>query len=147
MQSDRWIEKGVFRSKTKSCILTQSKKFFKPTASLATPDNTRSLHTAPYSSSDSGLTATAAAAAAAAAHNESTWHILFSAGQQARTVIRWQQSVLSMTFFATPLLLPCSLWRLSTSCNATTAAMKGMSALCAPNEHIARGKGATKTWA
>ena len=25
-QSDRWIEKGDFRSKTKSCILTQSKK-------------------------------------------------------------------------------------------------------------------------
>ena len=77
MQSDRWIEKGVFRSKTKSCILTQSKKrpfdpnffdrairsghpvekstfstgradriarskkFFKPTASRTTPQNTR----------------------------------------------------------------------------------------------------------
>ena len=26
MQSDRWIENGDFRSKTKSCILTQSKK-------------------------------------------------------------------------------------------------------------------------
>ena len=26
MQSDRWVEKGDFRSKTKSCILTQSKK-------------------------------------------------------------------------------------------------------------------------
>ena len=31
MQSDRWIEKGDFRSNTKSCILTQSKKcFFDP---------------------------------------------------------------------------------------------------------------------
>ena len=26
MQWERWIEKGDFRSKTKSCILTQSKK-------------------------------------------------------------------------------------------------------------------------
>ena len=49
-------------------------------AYLTTPEKTRSLHTAPYNSSDAGLTATAAAAAAA--HSDSAWHILFSALQQ-----------------------------------------------------------------
>ena len=37
------------------------------------------------------------------------------------------------------LLLLCSLWRLSTKSNATTAMMKQMSALRAPNERFARG--------
>ena len=50
--------------------------------------------------------------------------------------------------FASPLLqhlLLCSIWRLSTKSNATTATMKRMSAPRAPNERFARGKGATKT--
>ena len=49
--------------------------------------------------------------------------------------------------FATPLLLLCSFWRLSTSPNAKTMTMKGMRAPRAPNEHFARGTGATKTCA
>ena len=77
MQWERWIEKGDFRSKTKSCILTQSKKFLNPTASLTTPENTRSHPTKQLR--DAGLTATAAAAAA---HSESAWQMLFSARQQ-----------------------------------------------------------------
>ena len=49
--------------------------------------------------------------------------------------------------YATPLLLLllCSLWRLSTKPNATTATMKLMRASRAPNERFAGGKGATKT--
>ena len=43
--------------------------------------------------------------------------------------------------FATPLLLLlCSLWRLSTKSNATTATMKRMRAPRAPNESFARGE-------
>ena len=51
----------------------------------------------PYDSSDAGLTATAAADAVAAAHSEQAWHRVLRA-PEARTVIRWQQYVLSMTF-------------------------------------------------
>ena len=53
--------------------------------------------------------------------------------------------------FATPLLLLllllCSLWRLSTKSNATTATMKRMLALRAPNERFARGNAGAKTCA
>ena len=51
-------------------------------------------------------------------------------------------------FFATPLLLLlllCSLWRLSTKSDATTATMKRIRTPPAPNERFDRGKGATKT--
>ena len=97
MQSDQWIEKGDFRSKTKSCILAQSEKclfqsiFFDRAIRSAHPVENifeagphlspPQKHTiTPYNNSDAGLTA--AAAAAAAAHSESAWHILFSARQQ-----------------------------------------------------------------
>ena len=57
--------------------IVRSKKFLNPTASLTTPENTRSHPTKQLR--DAGLTATAAAAAA---HSESAWQMLFSARQQ-----------------------------------------------------------------
>ena len=95
----------------------------------------------PYNSYDAGLTA---AAAAAAAHSGSAWHILFSARQQ--RVPSSMAAVRDIDYlFATPLLLLCSLWRLSTKFKSTTATMKRTRAPHAPNEHFACGKGATKT--
>ena len=177
MQSDRWIEKGDFRSKTKSCILTQSKRhpfdpnFFdrairsahpvekvgflngmrgsdcsiekkiKPTTSLTTPENTR-----PHPTTAPML----------------AWLLLLllpllltasqrgtSCSPPASSAYRHPMAAERAIddLFSTPLLLLCSLWRLSTSSNATTATIKGMRALRAPNEHFARGKGATKTCA
>ena len=111
MRSGRWIEKGDFRSKTKSCIYAVEKMPFRSqNFRLSNPicasrrkiksfeahriSHHPTKHTiTPYNSSDAGLTATAAAAAAAAAaHSKS------ACPSAARTVIRWQQCVLSMTF-------------------------------------------------
>ena len=112
MQSDRWIEKGDFRSEIKWGILMQSKNclldpiffdraidpvekvdFFngmrgsdcsiEKVFEAHTISHHPTKHTiTPYTSSDAGLTDTAAAVAAAAAHIDSAWHILFSARQQ-----------------------------------------------------------------
>ena len=56
--------------------------------------------------------------------------------------------VIDDLFFATPLLLLllllCSLWRLSTESNSTTATIKRMRTHRAPNERFARGKGGAR---
>ena len=174
MQSDWWIEKGDFRSETKPGVLTtQSKKCFRSqlfrSSNAIGASRRKSRHfegmrgsdcsiekvfeahrishhptnhtITPYNSYDAGLTA---AAAAAAAHSGSAWHILFSARQQ--RVPSSMAAVRDIDYlFATPLLLLCSLWRLSTKFKSTTATMKRTRAPHAPNEHFACGKGATKT--
>ena len=100
----------------------------------------------PYDSSDPGLTATLLLLLL----------LLLTASQRgtscslpANSAYRHPMAAVRVIddLFATPLLQLCSLWRVSTSSNATTATMKGMRAPRVPNEHFARGKGATKTCA
>ena len=109
MKSDWWIEKGDFRSKTKSCILTQSKKclfdpnFFDRAIQSAHPvekveffngmhgadcsiEKVFEAHRISHQPRKHTITpynsSDAGLTAAAAAHSESAWHILFSARQQ-----------------------------------------------------------------
>ena len=178
MQSDRWIEKGDFRSKTKSCILPQSKKclfdpnFFDRAIQSAHPvekvdffngmrgsdcqmeklfeahriSHHPTKHTiTPYNSSDAGLTATILMLLLPATTRCGT-----SCSQPASSAYRHPMAVVRVIddLFATPLLLlPCSLWRLSTKSNTTTAAVKRMKTLRTPNERFARGKSAMNTCA
>ena len=128
--------------------IARSKKFLKPTASLNTPENTQYAQQQLRCWLDSYCCCCCCCSQRVSVANP------VLRPPAARIVIRWQQGVLSMTFFfATPLLLLllllllCSLWRFSTKSNATTATMKRMRAPRAPNERFARGKGATKTCA
>ena len=125
MQTDRWIEKGDFRSKTKSGILAQwtkclfdpieqsdpripseksifstgcadriarPKKVLRPTASLYHP---RKHTITPYNSYDTSLTAICCCCFCS--QRASVAHAVLHL-PAARTVIPWQQCVLSMTF-------------------------------------------------
>ena len=170
MRSDGWIGKGNFRSETRSGFLMQSKKcfsieqsdphiplrkstfstgcahriarsknFLKPTAS-----HNPTKHTiTPYNSSDAGLTATVLLLLlllTTTRRGTSCSPPTSSAYGHPMAAVR-----VIYDLFTTPLLLLCSLWRLSTKSNATTATMKRMRAPRAPNERFACGKGATKT--
>ena len=179
MQSDRWIEKGDFRSETKSGILTQSKKclfdpkFFDRAIRSAHPveivdffngmrgsdcslkkvfeahriSHHPRIHTITlYDSSDASL---AVAVLLLLLLLLTTTRRGTSCSPPASSAHRHPMAAVRVIddLFATPLLqqLLCSLWRLSTKSNATTATMKRMRAPRAPNERFARGKGATKT--
>ena len=109
MQSDRWIEKGDFRSKTKSGILTQSKKrlfdpnffdrairsshivekvgfFRRMRGSDCSIENLFEAHRISHQPRKHTITpyngSDAGCPATAAAHSESAWHVLFSARLQ-----------------------------------------------------------------
>ena len=114
-----------------------------PTASLTTHKTHDHTH---YTSSDAGLTVTIVLLLLLL----TTTRRGTSCSPPASSVYRhpiWQQSVLSMTFLVTPLLLLCSRWRLSTKSNVTASTMKRMRTSRAPNERFARRKGLTKTCA
>ena len=118
--------------------IARSKKFLKPTASLTTPENTRSHPTtAPMRA---WLLLLLLLLLAASQRGTSCSPSANSAYRHPMAAVRVIDDL-----FTTPLLLLCSLWRLSKRSNATTATMKWMRASRAPNEHTARGKGATKT--
>ena len=179
MQSDRWIEKGAFRSETKSGSLPQSKKclfdpiFFDRAIQSAHPfgnvgfvnrirgsdcsiENVFEAHRIshhprkhtiiPYISSDAGLTATILLLLlllTATRRGTFCFPPASSAYRYAKAAVRVIDDP-----SATPLLqqvLLSSLWRLSTKPDAITATMKRMRAPRAPNERLARGKGATRT--
>ena len=174
MQSDRWIEKGGFRSETKSGIITQSKKclfdpnffdrairsahrvekvdFFngmrgsdcsiKKVFEALRISHHPTKHTiTPYNSSDAGLTATVLLLLLLTTTRRGT-----SSSPPASSAYRYPMAAVRVIYdlFATPLLLLCSLWRLSTKSNATTATIKWVRAPRAPNERFAHGKGTTK---
>ena len=155
MQSDRWIEKGDFRMDIKSGILAQSKKClfdrkrFPGPPHLSSPHKTHD-HTLHQLRRWLGCYYAAVAVAAASAHSDSSRGTSWS--PPASSAYRHPMAAVVRVIddlFATPLLqlLLCSLWRLSTNFNATTATMKRMMASSAPNERFAHGKGATKTCA
>ena len=128
MRSDRWIEKGDFRSKTKSCILTQSKKcLFYPSFSIEQSDpripskkSTFSTGCADRISSSKKFLKPTASLTIPETHNDTLQQLrcwldcccccCCCCSQRvsmahpvlrppaACTVIRWQQCVLSMTF-------------------------------------------------
>ena len=88
----------LFRRDACADRIARSKRFLKPTAFLTTPQNTRSLHTAPTMAPILAWLATASAAAAVAAQTRVSVAHPILRPPAARTVIRWQQCVLSMTF-------------------------------------------------